>query len=116
MASDLVRVGGREEDFPPRPRGCAWSLARVLLSRLLLLTLAAAVLVGMVDLYGRSVRVAVPDGYDRAVRGHRRPDRTRVCFRSSWLWSLPLPCMLWRVVSCFACGSPRLCRLVIRSF
>jgi hypothetical protein len=41
------------------------------LSRLALLSLAAAAFVGLTDIYGRSVRLPLRDPHDREVRGHR---------------------------------------------
>ena len=41
------------------------------MARLALLSLAAAAFVGLTDMYGRSVRLPLPDPHDRAVRGHR---------------------------------------------
>ena len=42
-----------------------------LLSRIALLSIAAAVLVGLTGLYGRSVRVSLPDPIEQAERQHR---------------------------------------------
>jgi hypothetical protein len=41
------------------------------LSRLALLSLAAAVFVGLTESYGGSIRISVPDPHSKAVRGHR---------------------------------------------
>jgi len=61
---------GRTEGFPPRPGRRAVKLVRVL-SRLALLSLAAAAFVGLTGIYGDSVRPPVPNPHSQAARRYR---------------------------------------------
>jgi hypothetical protein len=69
---DELRLGarGRRAAFRPRTGRRAVKLVRVL-SRIVLLSLAAGAFVGLTGLYGRSIRTPLPDPIGQAERQHR---------------------------------------------